>query len=291
LVEAAPRKDVREDAWERLVGGVNQASRRARLPYYVDPTETVLQGARRWFRIDAFQISSVARFRADNRDIDVLGVSAIAPARGLGQPLGLSHDGADEVLVFTDSITAYVRELETLLGRTPARCSRTASADAATEAASLGCGRVLSEDDIRSRLPATLCAGVSRHELQHQIDRGDPPLAKTLARRARARGLAVPPRINRELSAYLAELTAADGVPRVSLARLLRLAVIDRSRIDGEAARVALQALSGHAADDSATPARCYLELTSLDDAALRSLAQTAWQREFGRALPPLRVE
>jgi hypothetical protein len=284
LLELSARRELGFAAFARGVSDVNRASRRARLPYYLDPTELLVRGPERWLRIDSYGIERVTRFRSDDHEIDVIVVHSLTPRGAHGDLLGLSRDTESEALVFADATARYARELDEMVLGDPPRCSKARSGDPLLEAALRRCGELLHGDAAAARTSGILLSTVARHELQHQLDRGDPPVARTLARRSRERGLGVPPKINRELSAYLAEFDAAKGSAHVSLARLLRLAVIDHSRVDGAAARIALEVMAG-GADGEARTESAFLSLSALDDESLRARAVAAWQAEFGRAL------
>ena len=151
----------------------------------------------------------------------------------------------------------------------------------------LRCGKLLAERVRSSDLEADLRRAVERHELQHQFDGASPPMAEVLVRRANERALAVPPRVNRELSAYLAEMSAVGGSPQLTLVRLLRIAAIDANRVDGAAAGLALELLAGHTGPDVPAEAAdaSFAELADLDDGELRQRARRAWEAELGAAL------
>src|SRR5262249_32363100 len=75
LVRESGAPDVGERRWYRLVADVNASSRRARLPYYVDPTaviETAGERPRRWYRVDTYRIEQVHRFHVGRRDFATL---------------------------------------------------------------------------------------------------------------------------------------------------------------------------------------------------------------------------
>ena len=83
----------------------------------------------------------------------------------------------------------------------------------------LDCGRVVADfvkKDPAALLPA-LVAITERHELQHQIDGPHLPLPSALLERMGGYTHAAQEHVNRELSAYIAELTTPDVSPKLSL--------------------------------------------------------------------------
>lgn len=275
--------------WERRVAELNAASRARQLPFYVDPTEAVVSGSgrERWFRLDTYRIERAAAYQTPDGGVELLEVRRLTPERTPASTLGLSRDSEPRAVVLLDAVEQYAMELDGLAAREPPRCTRRASKHPEREAAILACGALLQGRAKVEPLSDALRRTVARHELQHQLDGVEPPVAKSLASRARASGLALPPRINRELSAYLAEMASPAGAPRLSLVRLLRMTLIDAQRIDGAAAGLALQALAVDAATDAEPPRpeRAFVELSTLTEPELRARAARAWQRELGREL------
>jgi hypothetical protein len=293
LVSEARRADLMERRWYGLVERVNEASRRAGLAYYVDPTEVVVAGGdppRRWFRVDAYRIEAVHRFAHAGRDLSTLHVRAMSPDRTRRAVLGLSRDLQPFAVVVLDEIHAYEEELEQLAARAPPRCGEGHVDSQAAEDALRACGDVLSGIVGQGELGAALLGATERHELQHQIDGAHMARSAWLERRLAWYDPALRARIRRELSAYLAQMTAKGAAPRVTLLRLLRMALLIRKGAEYQAAVLVFEALGdGEPVElQGEAIARAYLRLGQLDDAALRARAASAWQKVYGGELTDL---
>lgn len=289
LVAGAAAGQLTLERWEQLVGGVNEVSARRHFPYYVDPTEGVQQSddpGRRWFRLDTYGIESVRRWgAAGGGRATLLQVRRLTPGRGGHPVLGLSRDGQPFALLLSDEIEALASDLARIGQLSPPRCTERQRGDAVFEDAMERCGQrlaSLSPGDTGELLGAA----VERHEAQHQIDGRSLRRSPLVRRRLMGVDRKLQREVNRELSAYLAELTTPGAAPRLSLARLLRLATIHRGPIEATAARLALEALADDAS--AVTPAACFLRLEGLDERALRERAAAAWRRQYGSSLRPL---
>jgi hypothetical protein len=299
LVSEVGRTGLLERRWYRLVERVNEASGRAGLPYYVDPTGlggTTGDPDRRWARVDTYRIEAVHRFLAAGREVRTLHVRAMDPARARAASMGLSRDQQPFAVVVLDEIDAYARELEQLVApASPAspRCGEGPVDSDAAEDALRDCGQMLADLVRRGELRPALLELTERHEAQHQID------GAYLGRSGWLQGRLVwhPPelraRIQRELSAYLAQMTAGGPSPRITLLRLLRLSLLVRRGAEHPTALLAFEALGDGepvlARGDSV--ARAYTALRAEGDEALRLRAARAWRRVFGRELASLRAE
>jgi hypothetical protein len=285
LVRAAGQPGGTPARWELAAFRVNEASRVAGLPYYVDPTEMVVRrdGAH-WLRLDTYRVESATVVRVDERTFRIVELRALLPRRTSSRTLGLSRDSEPTAVVMLDAVDRYVGDLKQLAEREPPRCARARSANPRQEAALQRCGALLRTEARSSDLTRELRLAVARHELQHQIDGPSPPVVASLARHARHDGLALPPRINREVSAYLAEMASPRGSPRFSLVRLLRLSVIDSRQVDGAAARIVLGLLAGREVDSGGAE-DAFLALAPLGVDELRRRARDTWRRELGSEL------
>jgi hypothetical protein len=123
---------------------------------------------------------------------------------------------------------------------------------------------------------------VERHELQHQID--GPALTHSGAVLEALAGYshAAIDEVNRELSAYMAELVTNDVSPQLALVHVLPFA---QSR-PGSALRFVVElelvALSArHEHQESPNLQAIFDELTKMPDAALRARAHAAYARLF----------
>jgi hypothetical protein len=121
------------------------------------------------------------------------------------------------------------------------------SDDAATDRILLACGDLLASIAREHDLRAALVTTTERHELQHAIDGPRPPRSSWLKD-----ALALRPRnerdvVSRELDAYLAQATAPDPSPRLTIVRLVRMAHVGRRGAEHEVALLALEVLGGEA--------------------------------------------
>jgi hypothetical protein len=186
-------------------------------------------------------------------------------------------------VVVLDEIGAYRDELEQLAARDPPRCAAGPAESPTVGDALQACGATLARLAREGDLGAALLATTERHELQHQID--GPFMARSgwLEPRLLWEPAELRARIQRELSAYLAQMTAPGPAPRLTLLRLLRLALLARGSVEHRVALLAFEVLGEPARGDSA--ARAYQRLGALDDATLRSRAASAWREVYGGEL------
>src|SRR5690606_14063928 len=85
LARAGNRLDTSSRTWYRLVGEVNEASRAARLPYYLDPrvsVETTKEGILRHFVVNSYRVEAAHRFDVDGDAHAVLHVRTFGVRRG-----------------------------------------------------------------------------------------------------------------------------------------------------------------------------------------------------------------
>jgi hypothetical protein len=289
LTLAAIRDDVTPRRWEQLVADVNEAARQASLPYYLDSGDIFVRGvggASRSFRLDTYRIVRVRRFRSDDRMVTALHVRSTRPDRARLHALGSARDVDPFALVALDAIDAYARELELGASHQPVACIRGAAQAAVSAEALVRCGELLAEVLSASTLAAELTATVERHELQHRIDGAQLERAAAVRRRLWLHDIDAQRRANRELSAYLAQMTASGAGARLTIIRLLRLAALDRSGTERMVALLALEALVGRELElgDHAFGA-AFAELAALEPEALRQRAAAAWETQYGRRL------
>ncbi len=283
LVAGASSKELTLSRWEQLVGAVNAVSARRGLPYYVDPAEGVQQvgePGRTWFRLNTYRLEAVHRWQASDGGVaSVLLLRRLAPGRGGHPVLGMSRDGQPFALLLTDEIDALAADLARLGSQPSPRCSERRHGDAMFEAAMARCGQVLATMPDAEALRAMLQASVERHEAQHQLDGARLRRSPLVRRRLVGVEPSLQREVNRELSAYLAELTGE--APTLALARLLRLSTIHRGPVEATAARLALEAL-----DSEPMPAALHFAaLAALEPDALRARARQAWRQQYGRNL------
>jgi hypothetical protein len=280
LVSESGPGGILERRWYRLVDRVNEASRRAALPYYVDPTGLMVDGERRTPRVDAYRIERALHVTAAGRGFTTLHVRALSPERARPAALGLSRDVQPYAVVALDELAAYQGELERLAAAPVPRCGETVAESEAAEAALRDCGAALSAAVGRGELGAALLDATARHELQHRIDGPHPSPSAWLRSRVAWLDPASRARTERELSAYLAQMTAPGAAPRITLLRLLRLALVIRRGVEHDVARLAFAALGGGVPVEQA-----YGALAARTDEGLRVAAAAAWRLVYGGEL------
>src|SRR5262249_34402327 len=142
-------------------------------------------------------------------------VEGLGPTRGSHFRLGFSRDMDPFALVVTDEVDKYKDDLDKDAGR----CGAAPQGLDEIDNAMLRCGEALAA--VRARLGASLrevvLATTERHELQHQIDGPHLPLAAPVAELLGGYVKESQNRANRELSAYVAELTTEGGSPPLEL--------------------------------------------------------------------------
>jgi hypothetical protein len=305
--------DLAGRGWFRLVADVNEANRAAGAPYYVDPSVSMYQtpdGLRRRFGVHGYRIERVRPVRAGSERFATLHVRRLGARAGSHGLLGFSRDLQPFALVVLDEIEPTHTELAKLADAQTPSCSGE-NPDAALalpgfgsdnaifgavelERAMLDCGRAISEIAKRDRaaLLAALVAQTERHELQHQIDGPHLPLPSSLLDRMSGYTDAAQELVSRELSAYVAELTATDSSPKLGLIALLRFTRAGPRSALHHVSVLAIQALAQKDLDGGpAEIAHAYSELFALDDAALRQRAHDAWEDLYGDDLPEISRE
>jgi hypothetical protein len=283
LLESAGELDLAGRRWFRLLEGVNEASRRARLPYYLDPA---VRGAThdgvsaRLFLVYPYLVEGVRAVSAAGTEYALLGVRRLGEARDGHERLGFSRDHQPFALVVLDEIEPYAASLDELARRQPPSCVPAGSSDS-----ELGsCGAVLQKLAPR---PEHVRLLVERHELQHQID--GPQLTRSPAVLRALAGYAddAIDEVNRELSAYLAELTTPRVSPKLALVHVMPFVLAQNGSALRFVVELELRALSGRA--DAASPrelAAVFDELSGLSDEALRARAREAYEDLFDAELP-----
>ena len=287
---AADRDDATPLGWQQLVGDVNGAAARARLPYYLEASDIVvpsIDGAPRSFRLDTHRIASARRFASGDRLLTTLHVRSATAQRARVHTLGSSREADPFVIVSVDAIEAYARELEALAGRRPLGCLERPPQPPIEDEARSRCGELLTRV-ASSALVEQLTATVERHELQHRIDGERLQRAVLVARRLALHDIDAQRRVNRELSAYLAQMALDGSAPTLTLVRLFRFAALDRAGVEGLTALLALEALLGGDGDAAPRFDAAFAEVAALEPSALRERAAIAWQAQYRARLPQL---
>jgi len=280
--------------WYRLVGAVNDAARAAGLPYYLDPTVVTFRGPdglRRHLDVRTYRIEAVRRYRADGRDFATLHVRNIG---GRGLPLlGFSRDLQPFALVATDEIAEFEDTLLSGAAASPPTCDKEPRSDLARPGLER-CGTVLAAlvEAVSGGLRPAIVALTDRHELQHQIDGPHLVMSGAVLDHLPRHGEQLRERVNRELSAYVAELVTAEAPPKLGLLHLMRFAInAGPGAAEHHVALIALEALTGEPVVDAHGDVNlleaiaAFDALSRLDDAALRQRAHVAWRNLYGFAL------
>jgi hypothetical protein len=282
--------------WARLVSEVNRANQQARLPYYLDPSvslEETADGVRRSFNVVGYRIEAVEPVHLAGKPFATLHVKALGDLPGRHGVLGFSRDWQPFALVVSDEVDASAKEFEELARTAEPHC--TSGDDAAVPRVRELCQRILrASSEPAGSLRSVIERMTERHELQHQFDGPHLPLAPPLSRRLIGVRESDQDRVNRELSAYLAEMTIAEAQPKFGLVWLLRFGMGGGFSVYPQIATLAFGALldrelggsgllvNGHEIQDAFT------ELAAEEDSALRTRAKDAWERLFGMTLPSL---
>jgi hypothetical protein len=295
LAKAGTRLDVSSRTWYRLVDTANAACQRAELPYYLDPRVTLTktkEGLVRRFIVDSYRVMRVRRFDVDGEEHATLHVRGFGPRRA-GHALGLlgfSRDVQPFALVVLDSTDAHLQELLDDGRRELPRCGGL-TFDADRDEGMRRCGERLAA---MARDEAALRQGVvevvERHELQHQIDGPLLPLPRPVLEKLAGYADESKERANRELSAYVAQLTAK--APHIGLVIPLRFALLQNRGTYHHAAVMMFEALGGRTIRDSGgdvvprDAVTVYQELADLDAGALAARARDTWEALYGDELP-----
>jgi hypothetical protein len=278
-----------------LVADVNEASRRAALPYYVDPIVAfgpTGDGLTRHLAVHAYTVERVQGFVFGSKKFATLHVRQLGRRRMGHRLLGLSRDVQPFALVVLDEVEPFGRELAELAAASPPVCG-VSSSDAAREGIER-CGAVLANAfaGAPEKLAEAVLAVTERHELQHQVDGPHLPTARAVSRRLVGISDEEIDRVNRELSAYLSELSAEGAPASLGLIRLLRFALLSRGGVEHHVAMLAFEALAerpmGRGSYAAAELSRAFAELSAISDEALRARAKGAWGNLFGDTLPHL---
>jgi hypothetical protein len=273
--------------WFRRVADVNAACRSAELPYYLDPQIRLRKtehGLQRLVALAGYRVARANSFVADGDRFTVLHLRGFEDGQGPrhdGGLLGLSRDTQPYALLSLSALEAHAASLEHAADE--GICG--AAFNDTTERTLRHCGARLAELRHQGALLEAVIASTERHELQHQLDGPLLPMARPVMRRLGRHGEGLRERVNRELSAYLAEL--AGPQPHLALVVPLRFALGARRGPYHHASVLLFGALDGtiRAPDDDGI-ARIFDTLSAIDGPALNRRARATWQRLYGDELP-----
>ncbi|WP_437941437.1 hypothetical protein [Sorangium sp. So ce341] len=275
-------------AFGRLVAEANDAARRAGLAYYLDPAVNLgvsAEGTTRRFYTTPYRVKEVHAFRVGGDRFATLLVEPMTAERRVH--LGFSRDQDPFALVIGSEIRAYAERI----GQAGGACHAAEGGAAGAHAGALSrCDAALAR--LRERLGATLeqavLSGTERHELQHQIDGPHLPLPPAVAELLAGFSDEAQDRVGRELSAYLAEMTAKEAPPQLTLVHLFPFGVVARGGAEHRVATIVLETLSGKKLRlgarevDPEAYAQAFEEQVGRGDDELREAARRGYREHFG---------
>lgn len=294
LVEGCEDLDMSGRKWSRLIAAVNEASRLAKLPYYIDPDFFMKEENRELryhFYAHVYRIEKVHQYDVDGDPYATLLVKRLDLSDAEHFRLGFSRDEQPFALVNVDSTRSSGTEMANLA--LAGRCTNDWDVHPKMWGGLERCGTLLS--DVASQdetvLGAAVTSATERHELQHQIDGPHLPLCGPVLDLLSGYDPVSQDRVNRETSAYLAELTTPGVGPKLSLVRLAQHILVGFDRgVYAKTAIVVFEALAGrtirrngYVDGERFWPA--YERLFELSDSALRERARDAWEELFDTPL------
>jgi hypothetical protein len=255
------------------------------LPYYLDPSiriRTSEQGTARIFYLTPYRVEEVHGFRVGG---DRFATLLVTPMTGEAHVhLGFSRDQDPFALVVRSEIDWYASHF-TEDGDT---CGPKERTDVADEVARCRAALMALRGRLGADLEKALRAGTERHELQHQIDGPHLPLSSAVAELMAGFADEAQDRANRELSAYVAEMTAPGAPPQLTLVHLFPFGVAARGGAEHRVAVLLLESLtgkklrSGPREVDPAAYALAFVAEVGRSDDELRAGARRAYRVHFG---------
>ncbi len=296
LIEESDDLDLSGRKWARLVEDVNEANRKAGLPYFLD-ADTVehssKDGIRRSFELYPYKIEEVRQYDVDGKPFATLRARRVGGSPASHGRLGFSRDSLPFALVLLEETEGHGETFAALVRM--GYCIDATAMNAELYGGLDRCGKLLSDygKDDPQRIADGVLIGTERHELQHQIDGPLLPLSTTVLSHMQGYAHSSQDRVNREVSAFLAEMTGKGAAPKVALEQLAQY-LLGREDLNGtysKAALICFEALSGKKVRrgnrmDGKAFWDVYEELFLLEDDVLRSKARTAWEAEYDAELP-----
>jgi len=279
--------------WYRLLAEVNAAIRAQGLPYYLDPTVFLyrLDGdMRRHFQMRSYRVEALQRFQVQGVQLSTLEVKRLDTQGGDSPLLGFSRDRQPFAIIQLEESERFYRRLKEAAEEGSCGEARWPEAISGMRVCGENLGSWLGES------ASLLIAIVRRHELQHQIDGPHLPLSAAVLRRLSGYPSEFKKRVNRELSAYIAELSVEEVDPHLGLVQLLDFALNSAQGPLHHTALITLESLvradcygAGTQADPKAA-LRAFQELAALSPEALRAQAAQTWARLYGEPLPLVKM-
>lgn len=298
LTEESRHLDLAGRRWYRLIHEVNEANRKNRQPYYLDPDVEFSgseSGLERSFDVSGYRIESVSRFRVASASFATLHVRRLGEPRNNHNMLGFSRDMQPFALVVVDKVETMAQGLQGFGQADTPSCLGILEDDPALSACAERL-RALAQQP--TKLRDMVHAVTTRHELQHQIDGPSLYRPTMLRQHMRLHADWAEQKVNRELSAYLAEFAATGGCASLCLMELFGFAWQEAENAElRHVGMLALATLSDRHWDAGSSGftrrelSSIYLELNRLSDEALTARAAHAWEQLYGEPLPRAELE
>ena len=201
--------------------------------------------------------------------------------------LGFSRDQDPFALVLRSEIHAYAARF----AEEGSTCDPGFRANLAAEVSRCRAALAALRARLGSGLEKAVESATERHELQHQVDGPHLPLSGAVTELLAGFSEEAQDRANRELSAYVAEMTTPTAPPQLTLVHLFPFGVGGRGGAEHRVAVILLETLSGKklrygARDvDPQTYARAFESQVARTDDDLREAARRAYRIHFGTDL------
>jgi hypothetical protein len=299
LVLESDDLDLAGAKWSRLVHGVNEASRASGLPYYIDPDFLVRQDeekgeVRTHFMAHVYRIKKVSQFDVDGDLFATLHVESMDSSGADHLRLGFSRDEQPFALVNLDAVAVKSSQYRALVKQ--GYCTDDIVLNPRIYSGLESCGALLKDyaEEREEEIAKAILAGTERHELQHQVDGPHLPLAGPVLTLLEGFDPAAQERVNREVSAFLAELTTDGMAPKLGLVQLAQYLFSNEEQrgVYSKTAVVLFEALAersirrGFNVDgDRFWPV--YEKLFAMSDDQLRARAREVWEELFDAELTP----
>lgn len=301
LVTESDELDLAGNKWARLIHSVNDTSRESKLPYYIDPDFIMREDngdVRHHFFAHVYRIDRVNEFDVDGDAFATLHVTSLDRSRADHLRLGFSRDVQPFALVDLDAVTSKASEFSALVKQ--GYCTDGLMLNSKLYQGLGSCGALLKSyaEGREGEIGEAVLAGTERHELQHQIDGPHLPLAGPVLNLLEGYEPGAQDRVNRETSAFLAELTSEGVAPKLALVQLAQylFGSEEQKGAYSKTAVVVFEALAdrsirrgSYVDGDKFWPA--YEKVFSLSDDKLRARAREVWEELFDAELTPPKLK
>jgi hypothetical protein len=292
LVDEGHEVDVAGRKFHRLVMDLNDAAQKAGVPFYLDPAVQIgesKEGLVRTFRVTSFRIVAVHPVKVDGDDFATLHVRFLGGYGAHGSPLGFSRDVQPFALIVLDEIERNQAMWQKSIDEGTPSCVELGFYDV-PHGALEHCGELLENLASQQDLKAALTTMTERHELQHQVDGPHLTISPFVERRLLNYSEDAQWRTNRELSAYLAEMTSA-APPHLGLVHMLPFALLAGGGAEHHVAVILFHAMTGRDIPRKNETReeeieQAFEELVKLSPEELRTRAADTWKKAYGSKLP-----